>query len=126
MKNTIIIAVVALFLSNCSKTNEVRIVNSASESIYFNFRAEVYPLASGQQILLEDIPNGTYDYNTTFGLPAGITKMEAQGDASGGTLSFSYGQTAFYLLYSSVTDSSKYMVYVNKTSSDNKNNVTEP
>jgi hypothetical protein len=126
MKNALVIAVVALFLSNCSKTNSVKIVNNAAEPIHFNFRAEVYSLTSGQQVVIEDIPNGTYDYNTTFTLPAGITKMDVQGDAGAGTLSFSYGQTEYYLLYSYVLDSANYMVYVNKTSSDKKGTVTEP
>lgn len=121
--------VVAFLVVGCSRDNEIKITNMAAGDIYFNFRAQEYHiLANGGEIKITDIPNGTFDYATTFEIPVG-SKFNVDGDAAAGLLSFEKSETHYLLIYSSVYDTENgYTLGVTKTSTlyQNATSVTSP
>ncbi len=108
----------------CSNQNQVTILNHAQEQIMFNFRAEAYTVGGrGDKVVIDDIPNGTYTYGTTYRIPAGTKTSTADANCSG-TLTFSNRNTSIHFTYSSVFDDSSGAyslgtVWTSDNSSDN-------
>lgn len=120
---------IAVFLLGCSNDNEIEITNLAQGDIYFNFRAKEYVIAAdGGEITIDEVPNGTFDYATTYSVPAGATGCEVEGDAGAGFLDFEKRETRHLLIYSSTLIDGNYTLYVNKTSTkfQNSNSPTSP
>jgi hypothetical protein len=69
------LAVVAALMSliGCSNGNQMKIVNGAGAGFILNFRATLYPVSSGETIMIKDIPNGEYVGIATYEIPAGLT-----------------------------------------------------
>jgi hypothetical protein len=107
-----------IWLAGCANDNKITIVNNAQEDIMFNFRATVTTVAAGTTAPITNIPNGSYEYNTTYGVPAEATSWSVSGAAGGGSLSFDLNQTHHLLIYSSRLSAGAYTLYVNATSSD--------
>lgn len=107
MKN-VVFAVVALLVIGCANDNQVTIQNIASGSVFVNFRAKTYALAPGASTVIIEIPNGTYDYNTTYQIPTSGLKGEAGGDAASGELIFEEKNTKINFVYSSYQTDSTY------------------
>jgi hypothetical protein len=104
----VVFAVVALFVTGCANDNQVTIQNIASGSVFINFRAKTYALVSGESTVITEIPNGTYDYNTTYQIPTSGLKGEADGDAASGELIFEEKSTKINFVYSSFQTDSTY------------------
>jgi hypothetical protein len=100
-------AVVALLITGCANDNQVTIQNLATGSVYINFRAKTYGVVPGASTVITEIPNGTFDYNTTFQVPNNL-KGEAGGDAASGVLIFEEKNTKINFVYSSNQTDSTY------------------
>lgn len=124
MKKMVTVLALAIFFCGCSNNNKLTIQNKSQGTIYLNFRATVYTIGSNP-VTLTDIPNGTYNYNTTFELPSGVTSWSASGTAAGGQMTFDKKNTQILLLYSSTLLAGVYTIYVNESSSD-PTSVTSP
>ena len=122
MKKTIILfAIISLSvitLVSCSNTagNKLTFNNLASNAVYVNFRAELIPVAPGEEVSLIDVDLGTYAYETTFELPAGAVSGQAEGDVSG-ELELRAG-TNILIVYSSAILSDVYILSASMTTSD--------
>ncbi len=114
------IAAATLLFIGCASKNEVKITNMASGSIYINFRAETHAIPPTGTKTIADIPNGTYDYSTTYAIPAGY-KGEVDGDAASGTFIFEDKSTKINMLYSSTANASDttYTLHCTKSSTRN-------
>jgi hypothetical protein len=101
------VVLLAFFFAGCSSNNEITIQNIAGGSVLVNFRAESHVIVPNNSITISDIPNGTYDYSTTFSIPAGYSG-EVSGEASAGTLIFEDRNTKVNLIYSSTQTDTIY------------------
>jgi len=119
------IAAAALLLIGCASKNEVKIENLAGGSIYINFRAETHFIPPSGSTTITDIPNGTYDYSTTFTIPAGY-KGSVDGDAAAGTFIFEEKNTKVNMIYSSTVNISDttYILHCTKSSTRNLNSIS--
>ncbi|GBD87198.1 hypothetical protein BMS3Abin03_01125 [bacterium BMS3Abin03] len=106
----IFLLVIALLSAACSDTVGTKLIlkNSASNKISVNFRATLITVTSGETVILNDIPKGTYSYETTFELPSGATSWLTEGAISG-QLDFTAG-TEFLIVYSSTLIDSIYTI----------------
>jgi hypothetical protein len=118
MKKTVTMVFLLFSLWGCSNNNQLTIQNQAQGTIYINFRASIDSVYPGGKSTLTDIPNGSYNYNTTFELPSGVTSWAANGSAASGQMTFDKKNTQILLLYSSTTLTGVYTVYVNESSTD--------
>ena len=110
-----------LFLSmGCSDSvnNSVTFKNIAAGDILINFRGSVISVASGQTSVVSNIPVGTYNYSTTYSVPAGATESSSQGLMSG-NLTLNAG-TKIQFLYSSALLNGTYTISVTISNSDNQ------
>jgi hypothetical protein len=112
------ITAATLSLVGCANDNQIAIVNNAQGAIMFNFRATETDIPSGASLTIKDIPNGTYEYATTYGIPASATSWSVSGAAGAGSLTFSKKETHHLLIYSSTLAAGAYTLYVNGTSSE--------
>jgi hypothetical protein len=117
------IAATALLLIGCASKNEVKITNVASMSILINFRAETYVIPSAGATTISDIPNGTYDYSTTYSVPLGY-KGAVDGDVASGTLVFEEKDTQVNLIYSSSVSDTTYTLHCTRSSTRNLNSTS--
>ena len=115
-----VIALTALLYMGCSDSinNSITFKNISDGDIFINFRGSVINVASGQTSVVSNIPKGTYDYYTTYVVPAGASGSVAQGNLSG-TLTLNAG-TKIQFLYSSVLLSGTYTISVTISNSDNQ------
>jgi hypothetical protein len=118
MWKIVVLAAALTWLAGCSNDNQIRIVNKAQGILLINFRATEFDLLSGADTTIKDVPNGTYEYATTFGIPFGAKSLSVSGDAGAGSLTFNKKESHHLMLYSSTILDSVYTVYVNSTSSD--------
>ena len=122
MKKTIILLVIislsGITLVSCSNTvgNKLTLRNLASNAIYVNFRAELITVASGEEVNVVDVDQGSYAYETTFEIPAGVESVEAEGDVAG-EIVLKAG-TKVLIVYDSVTLNNIYMLSATMTTSD--------
>ena len=98
--------------------NSITIKNISDGDIFFNFRGSIIDVASGQTSVISNIPKGTYNYSTTYTVPAGATGSSATGDMTG-TLTMNAG-TKIQFLYSSTLLSGTYTISVTISDSDNQ------
>ncbi len=125
MKKWLIILPVFLFgvllLQSCNAKveNNFTFKNNALTAMYVNFRGNIITVPAGKTIEVKEIPQGTYDYVSTFDIPAGATSSSSSGDMTGQVLI--NASTKITILYTSTYSGSVYTVTANKTSSDNQN-----
>ncbi|HMA63928.1 MAG: hypothetical protein ACM31E_06900 [Fibrobacterota bacterium] len=118
-------AAVALLLIGCASKNEVKITNIAGGSILVNFRAETHTIPPAGTKTISGIPNGTYDYSTTYVIPAGY-KGAVDGDAAAGTFIFEEKDTQINMIYSSSinTSDTTYTLHCTRSSTRNLNSTS--
>jgi hypothetical protein len=106
------------FLSGCSDTvgKKLTFQNFASNNVFINFRASLIPVNAGESVDITDLPQGTYNYETTYELPAGATGSSATGDVSG-EVEFFAG-TKILVVYGSTFIDYEYSINATKTSTD--------
>lgn len=106
-----------IFLS-CSSgdKNSFTFQNMAAGDVYVNFRGTKITVATGKTVIVKDIPQGTYDYSTTYEIPSGATTSATSGPLSG-TVTLKAG-TKILLIYSSAFENDTYKIGATISSSD--------
>jgi len=128
MKNLILFIAVVLFFSfgfiSCSSSisNSITFNNQSQGEIFINFRGQIINVSAGQSSKIEKIPQGTYDYATTFSIPASATSASSQGNLTG-TFNVS-ADTKILLYYTSTLISGAYTLFVTISNSDKQNTTT--
>jgi len=111
----VVIAMLAFLITGCANDNQVTIQNIAAGNVFVNFRAKTYTIVPGASTTVTDIPNGTFDYSTTYQIPSHL-KGEVAGDAAAGTLIFEEKSTKINFIYSSMQDDTTYTLGCTKSS----------
>ncbi|HED05776.1 MAG TPA: hypothetical protein ENI61_03730 [Ignavibacteria bacterium] len=114
-----------LFLFNgCSGNvnNSIMFKNAAAGNIYVNFRGNLVKISSGNLVQIKNIPQGKYQYVTTYDIPIGVTGSSVSGDVNG-TVTINAG-TKILVFYSSYISGGIYTLTATKSNNDNqtKNN----
>ena len=115
-----------IFLNGCSGkvNNSVTFKNNALGTIFVNFRGDAISIAPGNSATVQEIPKGTYNYDTNLSLPAGAIGWSEQG-AFKGTLILSAG-TRISILYTSTLINGAYVLTATISSSDDQGTLTSP
>ncbi|MBZ0199889.1 MAG: hypothetical protein K8H86_08475 [Ignavibacteriaceae bacterium] len=114
-----------IFISTgCSSSvdNSIKFKNFASGDIYINFRGELISVASGKTVEIKDVTKGTYNYSTTYEVPANTQSSSVQGDVSGNIII--KAGTKILIVYSSTFVDGTYTIYATISSSDDQTNTT--
>ncbi|MCZ7609609.1 MAG: hypothetical protein M5U17_05530 [Ignavibacterium sp.] len=130
MKKQIVILLSIVVLSVISFTscepflvNKIIVRNLAADEVQINLRAKTYIIPSGETLVLNDLKKGTFQYNSTYSIPAGVTETETEGEFEGEVV-LNAGTEILFIYRSSLLDN-KYKIYIYKTSSDDVNR-TDP
>jgi len=99
--------------------NKITVRNLAAAEVQFNLRAKTYLIPSGETLVLDDFKKGTFNYYSTFSLPAGVTGVEQEGDFEG-EVTLNAGTEILFVYKSTIADN-KYSISVYKMSSDDVN-----
>jgi hypothetical protein len=104
--------------------SQITIKNIADARVMVNFRANLYEISPDRTRVLKDIPQGTYQFNTTFELPA-AAMIGSEGNELSGNLEIQPG-TRITILYSSTFIEGEYTLYANITTSANQSPDDDP
>ena len=118
----------SFFLINgCSGkvNNSVTFTNLAQGTVDVNFRGENITLTPGNSVIVQEIPKGTYNYDTNFSIPANALTGSSQGAVSG-NLTISAGTRILIMYSSSLTNNNTYILYATVSSSDDQGTLTSP
>jgi hypothetical protein len=115
-----------IFINGCSgKVNDsVTFKNLAIGTVYVNFRGDAITINPGSSTTVQEIPKGTYTYDTNFSLPTDAIGGSAQGSVKG-TLTITAG-TKISILYTSTLINGAYILYATISSSDDQSTPTGP
>ncbi len=119
-----VLATMALIgFTSCEPFIENKIIakNLAAGDVQLNIRGQVYNVPSGETIILSDFKKGTFEYETIYTLPAGVTDFSSEGDVAG-EMVLNAG-TEVLLVYTSTLTEGAYVVYGSMTSTDDVNRV---
>lgn len=121
----VLLVIIVTFLG-CSSDSETSLTlkNSAAGTVYLNFKGEITTVPAGKTVVLTKLPRGSYEFATTYTIPAGASKSSAEGDLSG-AMTFKAG-TKIFVYYTSVFADDTYTLYATKTSSDNLEDEGNP
>jgi len=116
----------AITFISCSTSvnNGITFNNLASGDIHINFRATLTTVKAGETVTLSNLPKGSFEYNTTYEIPAGVQSSEVEGDVAG-ELNIKAG-TKILIIYSSVIVNNVYRLSATKTSSDDLSDTGDP
>jgi hypothetical protein len=115
-----------VFINGCTGkvNNSVSFRNLSQGTVYINFRGTAFTVNPGSTSIIQEIPKGTYNYSTTFSIPAGTIGASTQG-AVNGNLTIIAG-TKITILYSSTLINGAYILYATISSSDDQGTPTSP
>ena len=70
---------------SCSSALDASITvkSLASENVYLNVLGKTITIAPGKTVVINDISAGTYDYQTTYTVPANVSGTTVEGSPSG-------------------------------------------
>ena len=110
----------------CSSESETSLTlkNLAAGAVYLNFRGEVTTVAAGRTVIISDLPKGTYNYVTTYAIPAGATNSSSMGELDGEIIVKAGSKVL--ILYSSTFTEDTYTIYATKTSNDDLDDPGNP
>jgi hypothetical protein len=125
MKKNAVIFFIIVTVCGCSRYNDnkISIINESDSQIIFNFRASIYTVNSYGNLTIKEIPNGTFSYGTTYGMPSTATSSSVNG-ASSGDLAFNWDDTHVQIYYSSLQVDDEYTLNVSVTSDMSSADVT--
>ncbi len=111
-----LILLVLLLIAGCTTNSETKLTfkNFATNKVFVNFRASLIQVNAGATVTVNDIPRGTYNYETTYEVPQGTSTATSQGAVSG-ELTFDAG-TEVLIVYSSTFVDSVYTLYASLSS----------
>ncbi len=117
---TFAVSFLVVFFFGCSAQykNSVTFKNISDGDLLVNFRGNDISIPAGQSAVIKEIPKGTYNYATTFSVPAGTTSASSQGNLTG-TVNVK-ASTKILLLYSSTLFNGTYTIYVTISNSDDQ------
>lgn len=115
-----------IFINGCSAkiNNSVTFTNLSQGNVIVNFRGEAITVTPGNSVIVQEIPKGTYNYDTNYSIPANAISGSSQGAVSG-NLIISAG-TKILILYSSTVIGGAYILIATISSSDNQGAPTGP
>ncbi len=121
-----LISLILLSANGCKTTvdNRMSFNNLSSTDLIVNFRGQDIKVATGQRVDIKEIPKGTYNYATTFTIPAGATSSTTFGDVSG-TVTIKAG-TKILVIYTSTLLKGVFTLSATLSSSDDQSNPTSP
>ncbi len=69
----------------CSSAQDASITvkSLASENVYLNVLGKTITVAPGKTVVINDITAGTYDYQTTYAVPSGVSGTTVEGTPNG-------------------------------------------
>jgi len=115
----LLIILLSLSLISCSDdpANSITIQNNADLGVQLNFRGTLTDIiVPGGSVVLTDILQGEYEYETIFQVPANATYDASESCA--GTFILKAG-TKIQIVYVSVYDGTNYSITASITTSDN-------
>jgi hypothetical protein len=113
----LIILSIGLFSCSDNPINTITVTNSAAFGVQLNFKGTLTDvIPSGGTVVLTDILQGEYEYETIFEVPANSTYDASESCA--GTFVLNAG-TKIQMVYASVFDGTNYSITASITSSDN-------
>lgn len=115
-----------IFINGCSGkvNNSVTFQNLALGTVYVNFRGAAITVNPEGSAIVQEIPKGTYNYDTNFSLPVDAIGGSAQG-AIKGNLTITAG-TRITILYTFTLINGAYILYATISSSDDQGTPTSP
>ncbi|MDY0082005.1 MAG: hypothetical protein RBR74_02365 [Ignavibacteriaceae bacterium] len=116
-----IIVLSVLSFTSCEPfvVNKITVRNLAAAEVQFSLRAKTYSVQSGETLILDDFKKGSFQYYSTFSVPAGVTGVETEGDFEGEVI-LNAGTEVLFLYQSNIVDN-KYSISIYKMSSDDIN-----
>ena len=107
-------------IAGCKTTvdNSFRINNLAAAEVILNFRGQDIKVTPGGSASVSDIPQGTYDYATSYSIPPAATNSTTEGDVSGQVI-INAG-TRILLIYTSKIVDGVYTLSATISNSDNQ------
>jgi hypothetical protein len=121
-----IFCALAASLVGCSNDNKITVTNYSQGMIHFSFRAQQYDVQVDSSRQITDIPNGTYVYTATFGVPSRAKSFSVDGTAASGNLLFQKMNTQILVIYGGLISDSVYTVNATMTSSNSSGAATVP
>jgi ribosomal protein L2 len=115
-----------IFINGCSAkiNNSITFTNLSQGNVIVNFRGEAITITPGNSVIVQEIPKGTYNYDTNYSIPVNATSGSSQG-AVRGNLIISAG-TKILILYSSTLIDGAYILIATISNSDNQSVPTGP
>jgi hypothetical protein len=127
-KISLFICIILTFMviGGCSgKVNSsVTFKNLSQSTVYVNFRGEAIQVTVGNTSIVQEIPKGTYNYSTTYSVPAGAISSSVQGAVTG-NLNIAAG-TRILIIYSSTLINGTYLLSATISNSDDQGTPTGP
>jgi len=116
----------AITFISCSTdvNNGITFKNLASGDVHVNFRATLTTVKAGEEVELLNLPKGTFEYNTTYEIPAGVQSSQAEGDLAG-ELDITAG-TKILIVYASMVEEDVYKISATRTTSDDLSDEEDP
>ena len=115
-----------MLIGGCSGkvNNSVTFKNLSQSTVYVNFRGEAIEMTIGNTSTIQEIPKGTYNYSTTYSVPAGAISSSVQGAVTG-NLNIAAG-TKILIIYSSTLLNGVYLLSATISNSDDQGILTGP
>src|ERR1035437_7990779 len=109
-----------IFINGCSGkvNNSVTFKNLSQGTVYVNFRGEAIEVTIGNTSIVQEIPKGTYNYSTTYSVPASAISSSVQGAVTG-NLNISAG-TRILIIYSSTLINGTYLLSATISNNDDQ------
>lgn len=116
-----ILTVAVIGFTSCEPflENKITARNLAAAEVKLNLRGQLYSIPSGETLILNDFKKGSFEYETIYSVPSGVTEFAAEGDVSG-EIKLNAG-TEVLIVYTSTLVEESYTLYGSLTSTDDIN-----
>jgi len=101
--------------------NKITVQNQADGDVQFIIAGKTYDVNANSSLVLPDFKKGTFEYETIYQVPFGITDANAEGEVAGNMV-LNAG-TEILLKYTSIITDSSYTIFGILSSSDDVNRV---
>ena len=101
--------------------NKIIVQNQADGDVQFIIAGKTYDVNANSSLVLPDFKKGTFEYETIYQVPFGITDANAEGEVAGNMV-LNAG-TEILLKYTSIITDSSYTIFGILSSSDDVNRV---
>jgi len=101
--------------------NKITVQNQADGDVQFIIAGKTYDVNANSSLVLPDFKKGTFEFETIYQVPFGITDANAEGEVAGNMV-LNAG-TEILLKYTSIITDSSYTIFGILSSSDDVNRV---